>query len=162
MGGGASAPEPRVGHIEHISGETIDKSIGQSQFTILRFHGHTGAILASIVGVAIGLFVMYRIVVWRRNKWLAAKAARSEEISRGMEQRPAVPRMMGIGQFSNGRYMNHHAAAAPCNDEICNDCGGRAAPPIFQPAYGAGPGGGPGAAMGQAVQPDRLGGHFAA
>lgn len=161
MGGGASAPKPQVGHVEHISAETVDKSIGQSQFTVLKFHGHTGAILASIAGVAVGLFIMYRFVVWRRAKWLAAKEARGVEAPPVVGQRPVVPQMMGIGHFANGRYMNPLSAAPGCNDEICNDCGGRA-PPVFQPAYGAGVGGGPGAAPGQAIQPDRLGGHFAA
>lgn len=118
-------------HEENVVADTVDKSrITTRDFTILRLHGDTGALIAGSLATLLLLYTIYRAVLWRRARLARAK----EDAEQG-------PQVNGMGM---GRFMPR-AVPPPCPvHPLCNDCAER---PHIPPVY-------------QQQQPDVLQGHF--
>ena len=104
------------GNTEHIVAEKVDKSQSFSkQFTILRLHGDTGALIAGSLATLLLLYVAYRGVLWKR-----AKMQREREVMQ-REREVQVPRAVWGGP---GRMVGRRAPPPSlCGDqEVCNDC----------------------------------------
>jgi len=83
MGSGNSRRE------ENLVADVVDKShISTRDFTVLKLHGNTGALIAGSLATLLLLYAAYRVVLWRR-----ARMARVEE-ERG------VPMGVGLGRLA--------------------------------------------------------------
>ena len=107
-------------HEENVVADTVDKShISTRDFTILRLHGDTGALIAGSLASLLLFYVVYRTVLWRRARIARAKED-SEEGSRAMR--------MGLGRLAP------RAVPPPCRVHgLCDDCAeGPPVPPVYR------------------------------
>ncbi len=104
-------------HEENVVADTVDKSrISTRDFTVLRLHGDTGALIAGSRATLLRLYTVYRAVQWRRAR-LARAREDAEEGTRAIR--------MGLGRFAP------RAMPPPCRVHgLCDDCAeGPLAPP---------------------------------
>ena len=104
-------------HEENVVADKVDKStINTRDFTILRLHGNTGALIIGSLATLLLLYAVYRAVGWRRAKMVQERA--------DAEQGAQAQVRMGLGRFVP------RAAPLPCNAPgICDDCAEAARPP---------------------------------
>ena len=88
MGSGNSKQE------ENVVADRVDKShISMSDFTILRLHGDTGALIAGSLATLLLLYAVYIAVLWRRARMVreAEEGAHAVRVGLGRVAQRAVP-----------------------------------------------------------------------
>ena len=104
MGSGGSK------HEENNVADLVDKSnITTSDFTILKLHGATGSLIAGSVATVVVMYVVYRAVLWRRERM------RAEQGDRGMQAG------MGVGGPVLRELPLHNNGRAHC--DVCGERG---------------------------------------
>ena len=160
MGGSQSTEKDKDGtHSVHTVADKIDSSSG-SQFTIIRFHGSSVAIITGLMAAVIVCYLVYRFVQWRKARRCAEKGAEAPAVRADRIWR-VDPRQGQFGLGPEGQAQEggmRRANRDYDNEGFCLECGSRpgAGPP---PCGGAGASYGGLRAPGEGA-PDVMAGHY--
>lgn len=144
----------------HTVADKIDRSTG-SQFTVIRFHGSSAAAVAGLVFALVILYVIYRIVQWRKARLHTMRDTEMPATKEGGPWQGA--RHPDFGPFGHGLEGGEGAVNRNRdydNQGYCLEC-------MSRPSAGLAPYGGDRQA-GQGLRapaegagaPDILGGHY--
>ena len=125
---------------ESVVADSVDISNNLSKdFTILRIHGDTGALIAGSVATLLLIYVIYRGILWKRAK-MGAGRREPQDGQRAVWGNPG--RVAQEGWAGPERVARRHPPVYAVHEEVCEECREDAAhdvlrghfqPPAIQP-----------------------------